>query len=216
VLNYKLLTEIIPYIETYQQLGMPDKIEYFFDWVNENKSFSKITETPKKSIQIPLQGGLEAKVCQLISLMYKYVRFYFKKGLNNSLLKTTEDFGFLATLIMLGDLKKNELIQKNTSEFTSGMEVIRRLERNKLISSFDDIEDKRAKRVKVTDLGHQVFIETLPVLKDIGTIAVGDLTETEKNKLLFLLNKLNLFHHPVFYNEKSSSLADIVEKYAEK
>ncbi len=215
-MNYKLLADLLPYLEEFENSGKGTDVQDFMKWMNRRtKVEEKEEESFEKSKFVPLQGGVEAKIGQLIALMYKYIRFYFKKGLKDSLLQTIEDFGFLATLATFGDLKKNRLIQKNTSEFTSGMEVIRRLERNKLIQSFSDPDDKRARRVKITDLGTKVFLEALPVLRQIGAISTGDLSEKEKYQLFELLERLNIFHNPIFHEEKGSELEVIVDKYVE-
>jgi DNA-binding MarR family transcriptional regulator len=213
-MKYKLLAEILPYLEEFEEKGDGETMEDFVAWVQTAPVLKKEVVAPALK-SVPLQGNANAQVCQLIALMYKYVRFYYKKGLKDSLLQTMEDFGFLATLATFGDLRKNELIQKNTSEFTSGMEVIRRLERNKLIEAFSDPEDKRARRVKITDKGRGVFYQTLPVLQKIGGIATGELTETEKEQLLGLLKKLNHFHNPIFHEEKETTLDEIVDDYVE-
>jgi DNA-binding PadR family transcriptional regulator len=211
--SYKILTDLIPLLEQYQNEGQLDDVHAFAEWIN-NKSIPPPSEKPlEKLVDLEMHGTLEAQICQYISLMYKYLRLYFKKGLNGSELKTTDDFGFLTTLVLLGDMKKNELIQKNTCEFTSGMEVIRRLERHELIRSYRDLEDKRARRVMATEKGHRVFIQLMPMLEKIGSVAVGDLTELEKRQILKLLSKLKDFHHPIFHKEKLSSIAQIFEKY---
>lgn len=211
--SYKLLSDLIPLIEQYQNEGHIDNVDAFAEWMI-NKTVGPTPQKPMDNLDdVEMHGTLEAKICQYISLMYKYLRLYFKKGLDGSVLKTTDDFGFLTSLVLLGDMKKNELIQKNTCEFTSGMEVIRRLERHELIRSYRDLEDKRARRVMATEKGHRVFIKLMPMLEKIGTVAVGDLTEPEKNQILKLLSKLNDFHHPIFHKEKLSSIAQIFEKY---
>lgn len=211
-MKYKLLQELLPYLESFEQSGSGDSINEFFHWMNNAPAV--VSEPEHKTMKsVPLQGGINAKICQLIALMHKYVRFYYKKGLKDSLLQTTEDFGFLATLVTFGDLRKNELIQKNTSEFTSGMEVIRRLERHGLIESFLDKEDRRARRVQVTGKGRQTFFEVMPMLRHIGDIATGSLTDFEKQRLLELLEKLNIFHNPIFHNEKGAEIEEIVEQY---
>ena len=213
-MKYKLLAGILPYLEQFEEIGGGDTIDDFVAWIQT----APILKEDSKAIileSVPLQGNVNAQICQLIGLMYKYVRSYYKKGFKNSLLQTMEDFGFLATLAMFGDLRKNELIQKNTSEFTSGMEVIRRLERNELIESFLDPEDKRARRVQITAKGQGVFYETLPVLQKMGNIATGKLTEVEKQQLFELLNKLNYFHNPIFHEEKETSLDVIIKEYVE-
>jgi len=213
-MKYKLLTGIIPYLEQFEETEGGETIDDFVAWMQTAPALKKDTNAVVLK-SVPLQGNVNAQICQLIALMYKYVRSYYKKGLKNSLLQTMEDFGFLATLAMFGDLRKNTLIQKNTSEFTSGMEVIRRLERNDLIESFSDPEDKRARRVKITKKGQGVFYQTLPVLQQIGGIATGELTEVEKQQLFELLNKLNYFHNPIFHEEKETPLDTIIKEYVE-
>lgn len=213
-MKYKLLSELLPYLDQFEKDAEGDSVHDFLAWMEkEPKIEDKKTDKTLKSV--PLQGGANAQICQLIALLYKYVRFYYKKGFKSSILQTTEDFGFLATLATFGDLRKNELIQRNTSEFTSGMEVIRRLERNKLIESFLDPDDKRARRVKITPQGQATFFQALPTLQKIGEIATGRLTDFEKQRLLELLIKLNYFHNPIFHDEKDTSLENIVNNYVE-
>lgn len=214
-MKYKLLAELLPYLEQFEVKGGGETVQDFIGWMQTSPTLKKDIITGNTLKSIPLQGDVNSQICQLIALMYKYVRFYYKKGFKNSLLQTMEDFGFLATLAMFGDLRKNTLIQKNTSEFTSGMEVIRRLERNDLIESFSDPEDKRARRVKITEKGQGVFYQALPVLQQMGAVATGQLTDVEKQQLFELLNKLNYFHNPIFHNEKETSLDIIVEDYVE-
>lgn len=213
-MKYKLLIEILPYLEQFEKKGDGETVKDFISWMQGTPILDESVGS-KRLKSVPLQGNINAQICQLIALMYKYTRFYYKKGFKNSLLQTSEDFGFLATLATFGDLRKNKLIQKNTSEFTSGMEVIRRLERNELIESFPDPEDKRAKRVKITAKGQEVFFSALPILQQIGAIATGELTDVEKQQLFELLNKLNYFHNPIFHNEKDAPLEIIVEDYVE-
>lgn len=214
-MKYKLLGELLPYLEHFESKGGGETVHDFIGWMQTSPTLKKDIIEGKTLKSIPLQGDVNSQICQLIALMYKYVRFYYKKGFKDSLLQTMEDFGFLATLAMFGDLRKNTLIQKNTSEFTSGMEVIRRLERNDLIESFLDPEDKRARRVKITEKGQGVFYQALPVLQQMGEVATGELTDVEKQQLFELLNKLNYFHNPIFHNEKDTSLNTIVEDYVE-
>jgi DNA-binding MarR family transcriptional regulator len=213
-MKYKLLAGILPYLEQFEETGAGDTIDDFVAWMQNAPALKKDSNANVLK-SVPLQGNVNAQICQLIALMYKYVRFYYKKGFKNSPLQTMEDFGFLATLAMYGDLRKNKLIQKNTSEFTSGMEVIRRLERNELIESFSDPEDKRARRVKITERGKGVFYQAFPVLQQMGEIATGELTEAEKQQLFDLLNKLNYFHNPIFHEERETPLDTILTDYVE-
>lgn len=96
-MKYKLLTGIIPYLEQFEEADSGETIDDFVAWMQTAPVLKEEVEAPVLK-SVPLQGGLNGQICQLIALMYKYVRFYYKKGFKNSLLQTMEDFGFLATL----------------------------------------------------------------------------------------------------------------------
>lgn len=211
-MDYQLLTSLLPYLEAFQKSEKSNSITDFIAWLQNTPSVEhKILSS--SSTAISTASKIDIQIMHLVALSGKYIRFLYKKGFKNSLLQTTEDFGFLATLYHFGDMRKNELIQVNTSEFTSGMEVIRRLERNGLIYSFLDKTDRRARRVQLTKVGLKIFLESLPILDHISAIAVAPLNESDKKRLLELLHQLNDFHNPIFHEEKDSKIKDIIEQH---
>ncbi|MGH1336934.1 MAG: MarR family winged helix-turn-helix transcriptional regulator [Aureispira sp.] len=211
-MDYTLLADLLPYLEAFEKTEQSNSVSEFITWLQKVPSLEG-TAPRSKSTAISMNASIDIQITHLLALSHKYVRFLYKKGFKQSLLQTTEDFGFLATLYHFGDLRKNELIQANTSEFTSGMEVIRRLERNGLIESFLDEEDRRARRVQLTKQGLEIFHRALPTLASIGEIATGPLTNAEKKRLLELLHKLNDFHNPIFHDRKDDNLTDILEQH---
>jgi DNA-binding MarR family transcriptional regulator len=225
-MRYQLLKELIPYIEAFEaeQKTEDSDMQSFIRWLIVQENLKKFSaekddlkkEQPSKIYQSPSigpQGDDRAQVTQLLALMYKYLKFYLKKGFEHSPFAGPDDFGFLATLMMEGSMHKNSLIEKNTLEFSSGMEVIRRLERNHLIKSTVDPEDRRAKLVEVTEEGVGVFMNILPTMNKIGTIATANLNEEERAQLLALLRKLNHFHNPIFHEAKKESVEEIMQQF---
>jgi DNA-binding MarR family transcriptional regulator len=75
--------------------------------------------------------------------------------------KTIDEFGFLATLIRAGNLMKHELINEHMLEMSSGSEIIKRLVRNGLVYEYPDENDKRAKRVALTEKGGRKYSSLL-------------------------------------------------------
>ncbi|MFK7795933.1 MAG: MarR family winged helix-turn-helix transcriptional regulator [Aureispira sp.] len=211
-MDYQLLTSLLPYLEAFQKSEKSDSVIDFIAWL-QNAPSVEHTMIPSSSTAISTESKIGIQIMHLVSLSGKYIRFLYKKGFKNSLLQTTEDFGFLASLYHFGDMRKNELIQINTSEFTSGMEVIRRLERNGLIKSSLDKKDRRARRVQLTKEGLKVFLESLPILNNLSEVAVAPLNEADKKRLLELLHQLNDFHNPIFHKEKDSKLEDIINQH---
>ncbi len=213
-MQYQLLKELLPYLEAFEAVKKndSDSLEDFIEWLINERKGDKIQSVEKyyRSPSMDLQGNLNAQITQLLALMNKYLRFYLKKGFEGTVLSGPDDFGFLATLFLEGDLQKNELIEKNTMEFSSGMEVIKRLEKNKLIESLPDNKDKRAKIVQLTEEGKGVLVSIMPLMTQIAQIAMANLNNTEREQLLEILNKLNHFHNPIFHQSKKDSIEEIL------
>lgn len=147
--------------------------------------------------------------------LYKHARHYVKTALANTPLKGGDDFAFLATLQETGDLRKSELIRYNFIEFSPGMEVIRRLIRRGLIEDYDDPEDGRSKKVRVTAKGRAAFMESLSEMAKASKIISGGLAAEEKGQFLHLARKLLHFHQPIWENDQGTQLDEIMEKYTE-
>ena len=152
----------------------------------------------------------EVIIGKLLTFLSRYLKIYFKKGLEDSVLTTGDDFTYLATLLHKGSLTKTELIMLNAHEKTSGMEVIKRLLNNDLIEQSDDESDKRSKRISLTSKGKSVLIQSFDMMGKVGKICTGDLTDAEKNQLMNLLKKLDNFHHDIYLNHRDFELERII------
>jgi DNA-binding MarR family transcriptional regulator len=154
----------------------------------------------------------ETEITRLICMLYRYTRGYIKKGLLGSMIQTVDEFTFLIILLTHESLTKSELINKNAMESTSGTEVIRRLLRQGLIDQFDDPDDKRSRRVVITQKGRQEIFAVLPRVQMAAKIVAGTLAHSEKNTLIYLLRKLDYFHFPLFLDDKMAGLEDLSNK----
>ena len=216
--NIKTLISELELFENQQNSpkNKPVDMTAFAAWLERkyplpNKGMEKFDYSQSESS--PPSGSDEAQITQLLVLMYKYLKFYLKKFFESSPLTSPDDFGFLAVLATQGDMQKNELINRNTVEFSSGIEIIKRLEKHGLLSSSPDQSDKRAKKVAITEKGAAFFWSLMPDMARIGKLALGDLTEKETDELWRLLHKLNHFHNPIFHEQKSAALGAILDKY---
>lgn len=213
-MDYNFLHTVISALEIYEkksqsELNLTDFGLFLLQKTEENKE----KEVQIKAQAMPPQGDTPAQVTQLIALMYKYLKFYLRKTFAPTPLVVPDDFGFLATLFMEGDLLKHELIAKNTLEFSSGVEIIKRLEKRKLLISKPDKNDRRARRVAITAAGRACMLAILPQMSRVGRLAMGQLTADEQTQLLAILRKLNDFHAPIFESEKQQQAEQIFEKY---
>lgn len=75
-----------------------------------------------------------------------------------------------------------EIIDLHNLEAPSGIEIIKRLLRNKLIEEFADEEDRRAKRIQITKKGAEELESIEPQITKIFTKFMENLELDEKYK----------------------------------
>ncbi|NJO02322.1 MAG: winged helix DNA-binding protein [Bacteroidia bacterium] len=148
--------------------------------------------------------SLESELARAVGRLTRFSYFYSKKALAELNLNNLEDFLYLLSVQMMGTPRKSELIRNHLSEFTSGIEVIKRLTRLELLYEFQDPDDKRSKRLRITEKGQQILRECFPPMEKVAHLVFGFLTEDEKHIVLHLLDKLDHIHsdlHPQIRNK---------------
>ena len=158
-----------------------------------------------------LAHQLDNSIGRLFVYMSRYAKSYIKKALEDSLLQTPEDFTCLAILLTNESLSKTELINRNLQEKTSGAEVIKRLLAANLITQWDDQEDKRGKRLSITQKGKTLLYHVFNDMNYVGKIVAGNLTLAEKYTLHYLLQKLETFHYDLHTQKSIRTKQDIFE-----
>lgn len=211
-MNYSILQELITNLKDFEDEKMSKsiKMEDFVVFLNQKYLGNLVSDKPSIDVN---EKNDENNIGQLIAFMYRYAKGYIKKALEESTLLTLDDFGYLAAIWQDGDLTKTQLIEKNIHEKNTGMEIIKRLISNNLLEQYNDLEDKRSKRLKITPLGQSELFKSFDGMLKVSQIIAGKLTSSEKIQLFYLLNKLHDFHNPIFLNEKEASVDKILEKY---
>lgn len=171
-------------------------------------SFVKSATVRSEENNQRIEINIERVIAQHILFMYRYIKFYSKMVFADSNIKTIEDFSFLITLLQQPALPKTELIRRNIYEKSSGVEVINRLIKSKLLTQKDNPEDKRSQLVILTEMGRESLFQVLRKMNELGLVTSGNLTNGEKNELAILLKKLDKFHFENYHNKNSDQLED--------
>lgn len=212
-MNYRLLKEILPLLEKFEEeSSVKEKsLDSFSTWLSEEVESTQEDSRLKEAAE---QG--DTAITMLISYLYRYTKNYSKKALEDTPLSTFDDFAFLATLSYSGSLTKTELIQMHLLEITSGIEIIKRLSKYGYLTAFQDPNDKRSKRVKLTPKGRNVLEEVMEKMDQAAFIFSGKLSLRERADLLPVMHKLHDFHSEIFRRDRKSSLDLIKGKYLKK
>jgi DNA-binding MarR family transcriptional regulator len=137
---------------------------------------------------------------------------YFKKALDSLEISTLNDMHYLNALQGKESIRKSELIQMNISDFTTGIEVINRLLKRGFVEEISDLEDKRSKRIRITDKGQVMREEMILRLSKLSEFVFGALSEDERDILLQLYKKLDLYHTALYKDFQGLSFEEIVER----
>lgn len=211
-MNYDLLRQLIGYVETFEaRVPTPPQptVADFAAWLVDQCA---LTPASKGGALPDTTDSVDIHIGILVAFLNRYTRLYSKKVLDKTPLTTLDDFTYL--IMLLEDPvapTKTELIERNIHEKTTGIEVLRRLLSNGLIEQFDDPDDRRSKRVKLTDRGRAEIGALIPPMSQVATLVGGNLTPDEKGQLVHLLTKLHLFHNPVFLNERNAPMEILLE-----
>lgn len=171
----------------------------------------------KLPIDTPPKPGMtiDGELAGVFSRLYRYSTLYAKKVLSNSALNNLEDFVYLIVLLELGTPKKNELIQQNLSEFTSGIGVINRLLKDGLITEFPDPDDARSKRIRMTPKGQQVLFSLLPKMDKVAKLVFFKLNDQEKDVMFRILRKLEIMHDSLYIKIKKQKFDEVITTFEE-
>lgn len=212
----RFIKEILDYVESYKEevgntdikeftLYMRDKV-LIVDEALQGEHFSK-----EKYLQYREMPKVEFST--LLTGLYRFTRQYVKKAFTNTIIRTIDEFGFLASLLKEKSLLKNELIKLHYMEVSSGSEILKRLIKNNLIYEYPDAKDGRAKRVSLTEDGFKEIMTAFDEMHKVSEIVTGKLTGEELREALVIFNKLQFFHMHIHEESKDDSIEDIYEKY---
>ena len=211
--KYELVKQAILLIEQFEQetaRAEAQNLVNFAAWLNQTLLGKKTGDAGQAAQVVTAHETVDSVLIKMIAYLYRYSRSYSKKMLEQSPLVRADYFAYLAVLNARGSMTKMELIDLNIHEKTTGIEIIKRLLKNGLVEQRHDEADKRSKRLSLTARGQCVLFATLPGMGQVATLTAGNLSESEKMQLLYLLNKLHLFHNGIYKESRDASVEAIL------
>jgi len=216
--NYALLIQLINMVEIIENQNGGEKEISLADFSNyiirqsqvplsDNQHADSMAalipgERTSSFIDLEKDKRVENNISRIIVLLNRHVRNYTKKVFDDTPLQTLEEFSYLTMLYNVSSLTKSELINLNFQEKTSGTEVIKRLLAYRLAVQFDDQLDKRSQRVKITDSGKELIDSIAKDISSVSESLVSILPNKERERLLAILQKLDVYHSAEFSKNK--------------
>lgn len=200
-MNYSLLKDVIDLVSQFEAENevsdFANDVNGFKEWIISSKNQHLL---PHNFTYEGKENGrsLESVISTFLIHLGRYAKMYSKSAIHDSIFSTQDEFIFLITLKTFGAMSKMELIKRNIHDKPSGMQIISRLLNNELIVQENDPVDKRSKIISITAKGLECLEEQMFRIRQATKIVAGNLTEQEKIHLVYLLNKLEDFHLPIY------------------
>ena len=213
-MDFALLKQLLEQAEEFERLGtapgQPANLADFAAWLYGRTVASPEPRGPAAPPDVPSMPA-EAEIGKLIIFLNRYARSYIRLGLAGTPLLTPDDFAYLATVMGHQPLSKTELIARNIHEKATGTEVIKRLLARGLVAEQPHATDRRSKLLTLTDAGGAVLRQVYGPMNQSSQLIAGDLTPHERAQLLYLLQKLDAFHHPIFAGPRAESFEALLQ-----
>ncbi len=187
----------IPLIEAWETFSLNndnDKLSDFGHWLIEKKSEDIGLENYFNSNNAEYNfSSQNSEASFLIWRLSKFIRHYVKPILTENGLSGQDDFAILAHIDYLKTCSKKEAVEANIIETSTGIEIIKRLVKQKLILENENKEDKRQKLISLTKKGQELLREIYIGFSGIQDVLV-EMGKDERMFLISVLKKLDSFH----------------------
>lgn len=133
--------------------------------------------------------GLLMKV---IGRIHKIHTLYAYRALEGTPLTQIEEFSLLASIRILKNPRKSDVIYSNLLELSSGIDILNRLKKKGLVREITDKEDKRSKRMSLTSAGEKAMEQSLRRVLKVAKMMLYDMPEDDKQLCIQLLKNVEI------------------------
>lgn len=160
----------------------------------------------------PFNDGLMMKIIGRIGKLNMY---YSNLALKDTPLNQIDEFGLLVTIRQEKNPKKTEAIYSNLFELSSGTDILNRMLKKGLIREEIDEEDKRAKRISLTEKGEEAYQLCLQRVTKNATMMTSQLGQDEKKLIIHLLKDIEIKFSALWQKSRGLDFDTVFEHVVE-
>ncbi|MEO6305354.1 MAG: winged helix DNA-binding protein [Bacteroidia bacterium] len=181
----ELITELASFDEKHPNSSLEDFCRYYLASKSEqrNKHQNTTPSAPATTIDF--------KLMRLVNRIVKLHSIYAIKATDGTGINTSEEFSLLNSIDCLNEPRKTEAIYNALFELSTGIDMLNRLKKIGYITEYDDTEDKRSKRIKITAKGYKALATCRKRMGQLAEIEFFDLSEDEKKICIQLLSSVD-------------------------
>jgi DNA-binding MarR family transcriptional regulator len=218
--KYKAIKQLIDFWALYEDEEKGEQtLLNFSQWIIDQIEREKISDTKirtrnenkSRSESLDYLNRLDplSRFQEHILRIARLEEFYLRKYLVDLPLNSRLEYLFLFTVDSLEKAKKTDLINIHLVEYTTGMDTIRRLIKNKLLYELPDVQDKRAKLLVLTKEGDGVLKRANRRMDEARDKFLLCISPNKWKKTLPVLNEIDAFHSEIYLNHYDKPFSEI-------
>lgn len=146
---------------------------------------------------------------KLIGRISRLHMIYINTVLEKIGIRSFEEFLFINTINHLQIPKKTEVIYHAMTELSTGLNIINGLKESKLILEYDDPDDKRSKRLKLTSKGEKILKSCYKHFSKVSEMFFMDMTSEDILLAIQLLKNVEIKYSELWPKHKGKSFEEI-------
>ncbi|MBN2213699.1 MAG: MarR family transcriptional regulator [Bacteroidales bacterium] len=218
--RYEILKQLIDLWEEYEQDGQQSDLLGFAEWmifkIKEEPALNKKITGKKPVIEQTEHYTYlknlddQTQFIEYISRIARYQEFYTRKFFSDIPINNRLEYLFLHTVNLMEKAKKTDLINIHLVEYTTGMDIIRRLINNDLLEETEHKTDKRAKLLTLTKKGEKILQLANKKMTDERNMFLTCINANKWKKALPVLEEISDFHNKIYLNHNDKPYAELL------
>jgi len=147
----------------------------------------------------------------LLSRSARFMDFYIKKAFEGLEITSRLEFQFLVSIHEMKNPRKTDVIYFNLVELSTGVESLKRMQKNGLIKDFPDESDKRTKRLALTPKGKEALSVALQKYQWLDQLVNSFGSDDSWKAFIPSLMWFNDFHNEVYHKHREKSFEKLMD-----
>jgi DNA-binding MarR family transcriptional regulator len=198
----ELVTELAGFDERYPDGSVEDFCRYYL--------LHKSGQNKLPNTHVGLApAAIDFSLMRLIGRISKLHTIYALKATEGTGINSSEEFSLLNSIVSLNEPRKTEAIYTALFELSTGIDMLNRLKKVGFIEEYNDKDDRRSKRVKVTTKG-MVALSTCRVrMLKLAEMEFFDLSNDEKKICFQLLSSVDAKFSSLWQSHKGKEFEEV-------
>jgi len=159
-----------------------------------------------------MPASADGMLMRLLGRIFKLHSIYTVAAMEGTGINMVEEFTLLNTIQQLGEPRKTEAIYGTLQELSTGTDMLNRLKKLGYISEYNDKEDKRSKRLKVTARGEKALVLCRKRIGQLAGLMFHDLSDDDKRLCFQLLKGVEIKFAAAWQGHKGKKFEDIYKE----